>query len=191
MGLFRATVRLDFPVGSGGGTNTWHLRTLSSGGTTTEVAALMGKVRDFYDALKSHVGTDYVASWDGLVAQVAVPDPALLEQATPWSVAGTGTATSYGPAPAMGCVTWRSSLATKRGRGRTFHGPLRATSFEGNGTLSSGYVTALRGAAQALVSASLVDTNGAIVVFSAADNIGRDIVASSVTDQAAVLRSRR
>lgn len=191
MGLFQATVKLDFPIGSGGGTNTWSLRTISADGSTTEVAALMGLVEDFYLNCSGFLPSSFTASWDGLVRELAVPDPALLEAATPWTTNGTASASDYGPAPAMACVSWRSALATRRGRGRTFIGPIDASFWESNGTLATDAVTALRSAASTLVSASLSDTNGALVVWSELDGVGRDFVASSVTDQAAVLRSRR
>lgn len=191
MGLFRATVKCNFAIGSGSGTNTWHLRTISSGGTTTEVAALMDLVKQFYTDTAILCLNTYTWEWDGLVQEIGTPTPSLLEAATPWTVAGSDSSSSHAAAPVMACVSWRSSAATRRGRGRTFLGPLSRNAIEADGTISPTQLTTLRTAAADLVSASLSDTNGAIGVWSEADQVLRDFVASSVTDQAAVLRSRR
>lgn len=191
MGLFRATVDLKFAAGSGAGTNTWHMRTLSEDGTTLEVSELMSIVQAFYGICSDLLPSTSTAAWDGLVTEVGVPDPRLLEAATPWIVGGALSSAPYTAAAGMGCVTWRSALATRSGRGRTFLGPLAASTVEGNGTLTSTALTKLRSAAAATVSDSLADINGALVVWSETQQIGRDFVASSVTDQVAILKSRR
>lgn len=191
MGLFRATVRTAFPIGSGGGTNTWHLRTISDDGTTTEINGLMDLVEAFYVDVQQHFPTTTTWTWDGSVSQVGTTSPGLLGTGTPWTVQGMVSGSVYSGAPSMACVTWRSALATRRGRGRTFLGPLAAVSVQADGTLATGAVDAFRLAASELVSASLTDTNGAIVVWSELDQVGRDIVGATVTDQVAVLRSRR
>lgn len=191
MGVFRATVDCVFPVGSGRGTNTWHVRTLGETGTTTEVAALMGLVQDFYESIAILEPTGYEWRWDGTVAQVGTPTPNLLESADPWTVVGTDSSGNWASAPSMACVSWKSLLATRSGRGRTFIGPLSRNSIDTDATLSSSQLTTLRTAAAALVSASLLDTNGAVGVWSEKDQVLRDFASSSVTDQVAVLRSRR
>lgn len=191
MGIFRTTVEWKFPIGSGGGTNTWHLRTLSDDGTTTEVQALMGLVSNFYYGIRGAFPSDTTWYWDGLAAQIATPTPRLLEGAVAWQITGSAPSNDYGPAPGMICVTWRTALATKRGRGRTFLGPVARPVMEANGTIADPIMTTVRTEAAALVSASLSDTNGALGVWSETDGVLRDFVASNATDQVAVLRSRR
>lgn len=191
MGVFRANVNLQFAAGDGGGTNSWTLRTLSDDGTTTEVESLMGHVEDFYDAIFSVFPDNYTISWDGSVTQIGTPTPGLLAAGTPWTVNGLG-GVNYGPAAAMICVSWKSSLATRRGRGRTFLGPVSANAVQGSdGSVTDTVLTTVRTAANALVSASLADTNGALAVWSELDQVARDFTSASVTDQVAVLRSRR
>lgn len=191
MGLFRATVDLAFPTGSGGGTNTWHLRTVSTDGTTTEIATLMGLVQSFYDQAKSVIPSEMTAAWDGTALQIADAAPVLISGATPWSVAGTGTS-GVGAAAAMFCVTWRTPLATRSGRGRTFLGPAAYSTQQGDGTPTSTALTTVRNAAAALVTASeSAAAAGAIVVYSEKLGVARDITGSSVTDQYAILTSRR
>lgn len=191
MGLFSATVRSSFPAGSGGGTNTWHLRTLSDDGSATEINALMGIVKAFYEDLGPAFPTAHTWTWDGTVTEVGTASPSLLGGMTGWTQTGAGGASNYGGAALQVCFSWKTTLATRRGRGRTFVGPLMNNAVEANGTLETTFLTGCRTAAQTLVSSSLADTNGAIVVWSELDQVGRDVVASSVTDQGAVLRSRR
>lgn len=192
MPVYRATVDLRFAAGAGRGTNTWTLRTLSPGTQTDYIQSLMEIVRAFYEDVQALFPTNSTFAWDGSVTELGTATPALLPSATPWSLAGSGAASSYAPAPAMVCVTWKSSLATRRGRGRTFLGPLSPGTFGTDGTIQDGNLDAVRDAAATLVSSSLNDLNGGgLAVWSDVDNIARDFIASSVRDQTAVLRSRR
>jgi hypothetical protein len=64
--------------------------------------------------------------------------------------------------------------------------------FQGNGTIVDSSLAAIRTAAANLVDASKADVDSqALAVWSEKDGVARDFVGSSVTDQAAVLRSRR
>lgn len=191
MAVYRATVDLTFPVGNGGGTNTFALRT-SALGDTLSIIALMGYVEDFYDAISEWFPSNWVASWDGTVQELGSPTPAYSDPVTGWSVTGDAPSSSFLPTAAMVCVNWRTSVATRSGRGRTFLGPLSTSSAESNGTPAAAFMTDVRAAAAALVTASQsMAGDGAIAVWSEKDSVARDIVSSSVTDQYAVLRSRR
>lgn len=192
MGVFRATVDLSFPAGAGVGTNSWTLRTVSSSGTVSEITTLMGLVNGFYDYMKGLFPASYTWRWDGTVQQLGVPNPGYLGSAPAWSVSGTSADPNYGPAAAMACITWRTELATRSGRGRTFLGPLPDGANESNGSLAPAYLDVIVDAAQDLVTASEASgVVGALAVWSEKDQVARDFVAASVTDQFAVLRSRR
>lgn len=192
MPSYRATILCRFGAGAGTGTNTWHFRTGADALPDDDLSPLLGYIQAFYTAVRTIVPTTYSWSWDGSVTEVLTDAPAYVAAGTGWTVTGSATNGSYGPAAGMACVTWRSELNTRSGRGRTFLGPLAASAVESNGTLSESALTALRNAANGLVSQSNTNDNvGAIGVFSPTQNILRDIVAASVTDQVAVLRSRR
>jgi hypothetical protein len=151
----------------------------------------MSIVKDFYMSARNAWPSNAEVSWDGTVRELGTDAPAMLSQQTPWAVTG-GVSGGYSSAPSMACVTWRTSLATRRGRGRTFLGPVGANAVDsGDGTLNTGILGVIRGAATALVSASDNALNGAVGVYSELDGVVRDVVASTVTDQVAVLRSRR
>ena len=190
MALYRAVVNLGFAIGSAGGTNTWHLRTLAADPDGSDTAGLMDLVKTFYIAAGDQVPSAYTWSWDGTVQEIATTAPSVVATSPPWTVNGTATG-SYTGAPSMSVVTWRSELATRSGRGRTFIGPLAALAVESNGTLSATPLAQLRNAATNLVNSSVGFANGALVVWSETDQLARDFVAFSVTDQVAVLRSRR
>lgn len=192
MAVFRTTVDLRFNAGAGRGTNTWSVRTLGDADTNVQVAGVMEYVRQFYADLIALVPSSSTFQWDGTFLELGTTTPEYVEPASPWTVTGSGTPNSYGPAPAMACISWRTSLATRRGRGRTFFGPLSPGVFGADGTINDGQLTVIRNAAADLVSLSLQDSiNGAVGVWSELDSVHRDFVGSSVNDQAAVLRSRR
>lgn len=189
MPVFRTTVRLAFSAGVGGGTNTWHFRTngaLNSG----QLAEVRSALLAFYTAVMPQVPASYSATWDGYVAEIATGSPTVQELGAPFTANGSGGA-NYGPAASMACVTWRSTLANRRGRGRTFVGPLSVTAIQGDGTLATATLTALRGAATTLVNTSASANGWGMGVWSEADSVLRDFVAATVTDEVAVLRSRR
>lgn len=190
MPILRATVRLTFPGGTTAGTNTWHVRTTDL--PIGPAPSIMTVIHDFYDAMKSHFGAPYKWTWDGTLAQVDSDSPALITASSGWTVQGSsGGGSDSGPA-GVGCVvTWRSSLATKSGRGRTFLAPLPAGWFEANGTLEETNLAALRQAAADLISGSISDGNGAVCVWSPTQSMGRDVIAATVNDRVAYLSSRR
>lgn len=96
-------------------------------------------------------------------------------------------------APSGACVTWKTSgiVAGRRVRGRTFFVPLAAANYEANGTLVPAIVTGLQSAAQDVVDACA----GNMVVWSrprpALAGSAHPIVSASVSDRAAILKSRR
>lgn len=192
MPTYRATVLLRFAAGGGAGTNTWHFRTDNPIGIENEPSTIMGWVRDFYTACAPFYPSSTVSSWDGSYTEVLTDAPAYSPPVTGWSVNGTNTDQGYAGAASMAVVTWRTELASRSGRGRTFVGPLAKSVIEGNGSLTTTALATLRAAGAALVGQSNTnDGVGALGVFSPTQNVFRDMVGATVTDQVAVLRSRR
>lgn len=190
MPIYRMTVRTSFPGGSAAGTNTWHFR--KSAPIVPGPDSTVTLVRNFYSGIKSLFGSTYKWTWDGTLQEVATTTPSLVGIQSGWTEQGSsGGNMDTGPAGVGLCVTWRSSIANRRGRGRTFIAPLPAQWYQTDGTLLDANLVTLRTAANALVSGSVADGNGAVTVFSHVDNIARDIVAASVTDRVAFLSSRR
>lgn len=189
MALFRTQVRLAFPVGAGGGTNTWHVRT-DEGMSPEDAEDIGSALEDFYVGVNSLFPPSMSAVWDGAFTEIATEEPGVAPSGLPFTQAGDG-GTDYGATAGMACVTWRTALATRSGRGRTFLGPLAATAVEADGTLAASRLTELRAAAAALVDVSTGLNAWAFGVFSPTDGVLRDFTAATVTDQVAILRSRR
>jgi hypothetical protein len=133
-------------------------------------------------------------SWtfDGTLMEIGTDAPQAVPALTPWTVTGTVAGSTYMSAGVGYCVGWRTSLTNRHGRGRTFISPLAFAVGDGaDGTIADGHITAARTAASTLVSTSLADGNGAIVVWSPTTNLGHDITSSKVNDKVAWLSSRR
>lgn len=111
------------------------------------------------------------------------------------NVASSGT--NWGPPGLAITVSWRTSVAARRGRGRTFLGPIAGAAIDTHGSM----VDATRGSVQAAVNTLIGEStaaNGwALGVWGqqtagVADvNVLRDFVSGTVQDKFAHLRSRR
>lgn len=87
-------------------------------------------------------------------------------------------------------VTWRSAVATKRGRGRSFLGPLNVSFFDDtSGLIESSYVTAIDSAAAALINSANVATIP-LQVYSKAGGLKHPIIGRHVGRTVRTLRSR-
>lgn len=123
----------------------------------------------------------------------------------PAAIVGTSTASVAGPAGA--CINWTTDgiHRNRRVRGRTFIVPLATTSYEPNGTIFPGFLTALRTNAAGFLTMSrtLVEPNIWARPYTVPETVGGPIpptvlpgaayriTSSSVADKVAVLRSRR
>src|SRR4051812_12225267 len=113
MGIYRLTVKTYFPIGSGGGTNTWHIR--STPGPALPVPSIITAISTFYNAIKGLFPSDMGFTYDGNLAQVDSTSPPLLGGFTPFAIGGSATSGNYGPAGVGACVIWRSGVATRSG----------------------------------------------------------------------------
>lgn len=190
MPIYRTVVETRGAMIGGVGVNTWHFRT--PGSPTTDATALQAAS----DALETFYGT-YISSL--APANVTVSAPSLwielAEEPTsvqldPWTTGSSGSNTTL-PAPVAMVLGWRTALAARSGRGRTFINPLRSTLVDPNGTPTTTAVTTLAGAGLALINAFDAPATGAFVVWSPTDGVGRDFISPAVQDKFAVLRSRR
>lgn len=118
-----------------------------------------------------------------------------------WSVASTNTATMDGsPAAAAGvgaCITWTTGgiVPGKKGprrlRGRTFLVPLSTSTYESNGTLTSGALTGLQALADALKASGPLGIWHRPSSLTAADGNSYGVQSARVRDKVAYLSSRR
>lgn len=189
MAFYKLPVTLSFPVGSKHGVNTWHYETATL--PLPGPQSIPDAIKAFYNAIKVLFPASTTIAFDGVLTEVGTATPSVIGTLTPWSITGTATNDDY-PAAGVGlCVGWRSSLATRRGRGRTFLAPISRVSFDSVGTILDSQLATVRTAAATLVSTGLADGNGGLMVWSPTDNTGREVIASKVNDKVAWLSSRR
>jgi len=182
-------VHFTWANGSKSGVNVWHFRQTSL--PVFPLPPIPTAIKTFYDSNKQFAPSDCVYTFDGVVrdvSSVTPTDPPVLQS---WSITSTGGATTAPNGVGL-VIGWRSSLATRRGRGRTFLSPLSSNCMQtSDGTIADTQLTAIKGSCTTLVNTSVADGNGAIVVWSPTDHIGRDIISFKVNDKPAWLSSRR
>lgn len=194
MPIYRTAVRHDYAIPGGPGFNVWHFRSpqveTEPGGVLTAAGIALSA---FYDGLAGLFPPGSRISWDGLWSGVDTDE--YRPPSGAWSVTGVAQgAQGYLPAASAVCVSWRSSVNTGSGRGRTFLSPLDASIRDASGTPGAAALTTIRTECQQLVDAfggEGPDIGGAFGVYSRQENVIRDFVGFSVRDQFAVLRSRR
>lgn len=191
MAVWRATWTLEHPSLGGVGTNTWHARTtaVTDPGQLIELNALNAQLGALYVDLEGIYAGGTVIAFNGEWTRVDGATPDIVGADVNALVVG-GTAAPLPPATAL-CIGWRTSVATKRGRGRTFLGPLNTACLQDDGTPTTATRTTVLDAALAFIDAFDDVDNGAYGVWSAADSVLRDFTQGRVADQFAVLRSRR
>src|SRR3954471_8376984 len=200
MPTYALRVALTFGVGAKKGVNTWHIRTGTpiAPGTHPMVTA----IKNFYTSAFSEIAPSDMKADDGTLTEVGVAAPSLVGGVTTWNATGAQPAATYGPAGVGMCVSWRSALANRQGRGRTFLNPLADNNFAADGTLVDTHLGPVRIAATALVTASLAGGDSSIGVWSTTAPRGTPalqpwegnfypLVSAKINDQVAWLSSRR
>lgn len=205
MSVFRVPIDLAWDGPGTPGVNVWHIRTvLDAGGTDLQQA--VDAVRTFYHSCNGAgtlANSVFPSGYTANVGQAVNVVDQTTAQPTFTQVTG-GASTTEAPQLLQMCVSWRTSIAARRGMGRTFVGPLTGAQVQSDGTIFGTGVTRVRDAAIALVTASTAATGWAVGVyglqnpapegttdFGALPHVLRDITGSSVRDRFAVLRSRR
>lgn len=189
MATFRLTVVHSYAPAGGPGINTFHFRTGGGIGSNIGLVDFVESLRVFYAAIASIYPTASSLRMQPQAVDVATDEIVVVPT---WLVQGTSNATGgYLPTISQICLNWRTSSATRSGRGRTFLGPLSTGTAESNGTPTLVAATTITNAAQALIAASSEGEDGSPVVYSTQQGLARDITAGYVRDQFASLRSRR
>lgn len=190
MAVYRTSVAIESPDIGGVGANVWHLRTSDTGPDQDQVNLLMQGLKGFYQDVAPVFPEDVTIRWDGSAQQILSAEPGLVEGATAWSVPGGTTSQGLPPANCL-CITWRTSLSTRSGRGRTFLGPVAEEHVDAGGRPTTTIRTLLQSAAAEFIDSFDSIGAGAFAVFSPTDNVARDITGARIPTEFAVLRSRR
>lgn len=186
----RFPVQVSWGYGTGSpGVNTWHFRTTGDFPSDTEAEGLSDIVQAFYNAIQSLAHVSVTWRFDGEIQGLGT-DTGSTQVIDAWSVQGD-TPGEVLPTANQLVVGWRASTGGRRGRGRTFIGPLHADTLDADSLPTQSAVDLLQNAATNVVNASTGFTNGAVGVYSRTDDLVRDVVSATVRREFAVLRSRR
>jgi len=202
MAIWRVPINIVFPGAGSPGVNVWHIRTggVLPADEVTQANALIGYIRTFYNNLVGNYPTGVTLSLGTVTEEATQREMAC----TMTAVSGVGT----GSAPQLLAmvVTWKTTIAARRGRGRTFIGPLSTSSMQSDGTPVDSFRTTVGTGAAALIASSVAYGNGAIGVYGyqnaklpgkanlrnpADPKVFRDVTGYATRDLFGSLRSRR
>jgi hypothetical protein len=186
--------------------NIWHFRAgtaISEAGSPVDETAFSGAVdgiHGFYANLAGQgtANAQVLAHGAKINATAAVNVVTGEAHTVSFAPLTVGDAGSRMPFSAALTVNWYSTVASRRGRGRTFLGPLDGFILDSDGTPKDAILTQLRGAAQQLVSSSGGSNGWAVGVWgletaggtSESPHVLRDFVGFKVNDTFAWLHSR-
>lgn len=188
MALYRVPVRIDHPLGGGPAYNVFHVET-SAVQEQLNLPEALDALEAFYTKIKTFYSRDArITIGDGIIAD-PYGSPTYADNEP--RVLPVGTAS--GNASPLLCVTvaWGTRVATRRGRGRTFIGPLYSGVAEADGTPGASYLTILRTAASELVADSASTNGWTLGLWSSLDRAFYGFTRSNVRDRFTYLRSRR
>lgn len=207
MAIYRLPVDITWTGPGSPGVNVWHLRTTTASGEPgVDLQLLVDIVHDFYTGLNSQAaGADSpFAAGTTFTATEAVDVETQEFAAVTWPTITSAASTPDAPPHLAVCIGWRTSIAARRGMGRTFLGPLSQTTLDDTGSIKPAWVTVFSDAASALVAASEAELNGGVAIwglqnpapsgttdYSTLPHVARDVTGSRVGTQFAIMRSRR
>jgi hypothetical protein len=200
MAIFRVPFNITFPGAGSPGANIFHIRTAISTAPEEllEANALVSYIRTLYTNAANYMPTGTT------ITLGTVSEEGTQREIVPTFSAVTGSGTGSSMQALALVITWRTTVAARRGRGRTFIGPLATATVQADGTPADTFRATMATAAAGLVSSSMAYGNGAIGVWGYAGAKGsgtprdpndprvfRDFTGSNVRDLFGVLRSRR
>lgn len=188
MPIYRVPVKIEYPHTGGPGYNVFHVRTVSN--ARDELLDALDAIEQFYTSLRSHFagGTRHTIG-EGMIKDPLGSPEYVNDDARTRLGEGANT---VAPSLLALTVSWKTSSATRSGRGRTFVGPFTSDAMQNtDGTPSTALMTAIRNAANTLVSESSGLNDWAIGVLSVKQGLLRDFTGASVKDRWSYLSSRR
>lgn len=198
MAVYRVPVNLTWPGSGSPGVNVWSLRVSAASFDAARQDAI-DELHAFYTSI---IGT-FAAGTKITLGDIVERDTQEYAAAT-WTAIDSAAGVAMAAPANQICIGWRTSLAARRGMGRTFIGPLTPAAITTDGTLNEATRVAVEDAATALVTASQTLNEWAYGVwgletkapplttdYGALPHVHRDFVSASVKDKVAILRSRR
>lgn len=192
MAIYRVPIELQNANLPSWAYNIWHLRTTAAGAEIdTAIAALYA----FYDSLKGYLAPSTTVVFPSAVVEVTDDTEASVGN-VPLPINSTGT--SAAPPGLAVTFSWKTSIRARRGRGRTFLGPLSQSVFDSSGRTFSTFHNAAGVAAQELIDQSELNLNEWAFGVYGQQNAGleepkvlRDFTGFDISRKLAHLRTRR
>lgn len=145
MSVLRIATVATNPSVSGTAVNVHHM--ISASSSTADAQVCVDQLQTFYNAIKSLYHTTTQISVGAHVVAIDVT-PNVIVPTTPRAVTGTAGGTQL-PGQLAALVSWRTGLASRSARGRTFLGPLSTSDISAY-VLTPGVQTMIQTAADAL-----------------------------------------
>lgn len=190
MVIARVPIDLTWTGASGSpGVNVWHARYGGDPQGSAQMGQLLGELEAFYTTLRGAFPGDVTIAFNGVVTLLGTNEG---QSATypAWSMTGT-SASGYGPPATATVISWQSDAGGRRGRGRTFIGPMAKAAIDDTGRLSTATQGFHQGAVDDLIDSFDGIGDGAFGVYSREDQVVRDFVRGIVRRDLGSLRSRR
>lgn len=147
---YTAEITATPATGTGPYANVFHIFTGTP--STTRGNAHINALKTFFTSCASVL---YCTSWSALIGRSVVVidgNPPVYIPTTPQTVAGIN-GTAYCPPQTSMVVSWKTGLATRKGRGRSYMGPLSQSVLATGGNFNATHVSTVQTAATALIAA--------------------------------------
>jgi len=167
--------------------------------TGAEPANAVGRIRTFFEAIKSFLPSAVTLTYPSVTQTVAEASGIITGETSftpPASTVGTGSSFVFASL-AGACVTWGTNtfISGHRIRGRTFVIPAASSLYQADGTIVDASLTTMRTAATAYVVTGLAASPLVPVVWhrpvGGVGGVAAPMSAASISDKVAVLKSRR
>lgn len=183
--------------------NVWHARVDGAGAALPGggLSSALDSIRQFYADLDHAGGAGHPFFAPGVRFELGNVVDVQTQEIAPVTIDPVVPITGGGALPhaVQIVVGWRTTLAGRRGQGRTFLGPLGTDCKANNGSILPEWRTALLGAAHALVQRNKSDNGWAVGVYGLQTpaklggkaRVLRDYTGATVNTEFSTLRSRR
>lgn len=197
MPVLRYAVQMSNHEGSPPSTNVFHIRTTDPNDNpfgAQQRKDAVASLQSMYAGLAPNLSGGMILTFPDLAIDVETNQ--FVDVETPGNLTVAGTARQ--PSVLSVCVNWATSDRSRRGRGRTFFGPLGASSVDADGNPAVVMLDRFVTVCEAFISRSLTDNGWAFGVYGqqapgvAGAKVLRDLTGMSVNrKQFSVMTSRR
>lgn len=186
--IFRIANKISYNQPGSPGVNIMHVRADAEGASELLEEAL-SSIAGFYTSIASVLAPGVRVD----VAESVIQDPlgSRVVIGVPSAAVLGASASVQAPALLCICASWKTSIATRSGRGRTFIGPLEGTAGDSDGSTSNDKRLTVLEAAQVLIQESSAANGWGFGILSLKDGLLRDVVGVTISDQLSYLSSRR